>query len=437
MTPFQHFADDYRNKKVLILGLGTQGRGVGSAQVFCEIGAQVRITDSKTAEQLSSSIEELANYKVAYSLGQHLKEDILWADVIIRNASVPWNHELLLLAREKNIPIKMDAVLFFEYADISKTIGITGTRGKSTTTTLIYEILTANNCSTHLAGNITPTASLRLLQKFDPKAWYVFELSSWQLQAFHESKISPHIAVLTNLYPDHLLDRTYQEYIQDKMAIYMYQEKTDFLVANKDNSDLVKVLNSLKRSINWFSASDGASYETQLQGIHNLENIAAAVAVAKLLKLSNIASPIKHFTGLSYRLEPVGRIHGAKIINDTTSTTPIAATKALEAYPGSILILGGTSKKLPVQSLAQAINSGAKKVVLIKGSGTDELKPYLDKEKVVGEFDSLKESLKVAVSLIENADDVILFSPAFTSFGMFKNEFDRGNQFNQLIKDYE
>lgn len=439
MTPFEHLKHDYVGKKVLIFGLGIQGRGIGDAVVFSQLGASVRITDSKTSEELQMAISALEGTDIeGWTLGKHIPEDIEWADVIIRNASVPWEHQLLQYARKLHKPIKMDAALFFEYAKPKKVIGITGTRGKSTTTHLIHKILLKSKKTAILGGNCIPIASLNLLKDFNPDNWYVFELSSWQLQAFHQEKISPHIGVLTNLYPDHLGDRSFEQYMQDKLSIFYYQHASDVFIVNANNKHISKLdLKPRGKCLRFSSTDVPSSWKVNLVGEHNKENIAVALKVAEVLAidLSLVEQVVREFTTLPYRLEPIAELHGVNFINDSTSTTPIAAIKALTSYPHSIVIIGGNTKHLPTGEFARQLNSKAKKIILLQGTGTDELKPDLNPDLILGEYNDFKVAMQKVFNSVSRGDTV-LFSPGFVSFGMFKNEFDRGEQFNRLVAQY-
>lgn len=436
MSPFQQFSKEFKDKKVLIFGLGTQGRGVGDAKIFSQIGAKVTVTDQKTSSQLKPSLQALSSLPVHYTLGHHQKKDILQADCIIRNASVPLNHPLLELARQHHIPIHMDASLFFSFAKPTKVIGITGTRGKSTTTHLLFHLIKAHFQNAYLGGNATSQASLELLASFDPDVWYVFELSSWQLQAFHQAKISPHLAVLTNLYPDHLLDRTFPEYVFDKTAIYAYQSGADTLFANQDDPLVQAQTESAPANKVWFSARQLPKHvRLQLPGDHNRANAAAVMQVGRYLNIPQalIESILSSFTPLPFRLEPISSINEVHFINDSTSTTPIATITAVNAYPQSIVIVGGTSKKLPTQDLVTALNHQAKAIFLLSGSGTDAIKANLDPSLVIAESGDLRQLTRQAFRLAQ-AGDTILFSPGFTSFELFDNEFDRGRKFTSFVK---
>lgn len=436
MTVFENFTQDFKDKKVLIFGLGSLGRGLSVTKIFSEIGAQVKVTDKKDVSQLTYSLEQLKQYNLTYTLGEHKSEDIEWADVIIRNASVPWNHELLNHARSLKKVIKMDACLFFEYTQSPHTIGVTGTRGKSTITQLIYQLLKDNQKNVFLAGNIYTGASIEYLKTYDPQAWYVFELSSWQLQAFHDQKVSPHIAVLNNLYPDHLLDRTYQEYMNDKTAIFKYQKPGDYLVINRQDSDTADLsIDTQAQVIEYKTIDCLGDINLTIKGRHNQTNVAAVIKVASILGIKNIRPTLESFTGLPYRLEQIYSDDSIKIINDSASTTPIAVQAALDTFPDSILLVGGTSKKLPTQEMIDAINSKTHQVIFLEGTGTSEIVDQIDPSKVVSQFSDFRQAIETGLALSRQQRKTLLFSPGFTSFGMFINEFDRGQQFNSIVKE--
>lgn len=441
-TWLEKFKKDYQGKKVLIMGLGLLGRGLADAEFFHQIGALVTVTDLKTKKELAKSLKKLRKFHFNYVLGKHREKDFLMADVILRNAAVPYNSPFLTLARKKNIPIVMDEALFAQYAPV-KMIGVTGTRGKSTTTTLIYKLLQLANYPVWLGGNIRGLATLPLLAEIKRNDWVVMELSSWQLQGFRQIKKSPYIAVLTNIYEDHL-NRYLKmdDYIRDKKIIFKYQTKQDFLIINEKLKG--KFANQTQAKLIYFSRKDipaSLLKIIKLKGKHNLENIAAVLKIAKILKinLKIVKKVLSNFNGLKFRLEKVASIDGVDYINDTTSTTPIAAIRALETFNQPIiLIAGGASKNLNMEDFADKIAHKVKGVILLEGSATDKLQELIyskaGKKIIWGRFNNLTSAFRL---IKEKAvlGDVVLLSPGCASFGMFRNEFDRGQQFNKIIKE--
>src|SRR6266436_9414690 len=226
---------DLRGKRVLIMGLGLHGSGIASARYAAQQGAIVRVTDLRSAEVLAPSIALLAGLPIEYVLGEHREEDFLWAQIVIRVPGVRRNSPYLRLARENGARIEQEIALFFQ-ACPGRIIGITGTRSKTTTTMLIYELLRASGIPTVIGGNVSGVETLSLLPTITPQTLVVLELSSWQLEGLAPHKLSPSVAVMTNIYPDHL--DTYQdieEYAEAKANIFRHQHTTDLAIFNYDN----------------------------------------------------------------------------------------------------------------------------------------------------------------------------------------------------------
>jgi len=308
MNPFKKFKKDFKGKKVVIMGLGLQGRGVWDAYFFAKIGAKVLVTDLKSKEELAPSLKKLDPFKnkIKLVLGRHRKKDLLSADLVLRNAAVPLASPFLQAVKNKGIRIEMDEALFLQYAEI-KSIGITGTRGKSTTTTLIYNILKTTGKSVFLGGNILGLATLPLLEQIKKDDFLVLELSSWQLQGFDWAKISPQISVITSIFEDHLNRyKSMKDYIEDKKTIFKYQTKKDALFLNKNFTELKNMAVQAKSRVFYFSKADvPENIKLKLKGEHNKFNAAAALKVADFLNIPKQASykVLQEFSGLNYRLE--------------------------------------------------------------------------------------------------------------------------------------
>ncbi|SRR5579875_566122 len=448
---------DLRGRRVLVMGLGLQGSGMAAARYAAQQGAVVRVTDMKSAQVLAPSVRALAGLPIEFVLGEHREEDFLWADIVIRNPGVPLSSPYLLLAREHGAQIEMEIALFF-LACPARIIGITGTRGKTTTSTLIYEILKASGARTVLGGNVAGVETLSLLPQITPETLVVLELSSWQLEGLAPHAISPPVAVVTNVYPDHL--NTYsgmEEYAAAKANIFRHQLASDLAVFNYDNPWTRRFgeeapgrawFTSLERGGSFARGSDDISpflfRDTPLAGRHNLENILLATTTARLLGVPDavVGETVRHFHGVSHRLEEVGIINSVRYINDSTSTTPVAGRVALEAFDAPIvLIAGGNTKHLPLENWPETIVRRCRAVILLQGSGTDELLQAIDEQAkmqevsspVQGVFNNFIQAMDAAVALTQPGD-VLLFSPGYTSFGMFLNEFDRGNQFIAYVR---
>lgn len=429
---------EYQGKKVLVVGLGLQGGGVGVAKFFAELGSLVTLTDKKNDVQLAPSIEALKPYPITYRLGEHRIEDFLQADVIFKGPGVPWTSPEIVAALEKNIPVEMEMSYVAAHFP-GKMIGITGTRGKSTTTNLIFNILKDQGLPAHLGGGLPGISNIDYLKTLTSKDYLVAELSSWALSGFHRKKISPHIAVFTNIFPDHLnYYKDIKDYLYDKKAIFLYQKKEDFLIANKS---LLKECEGVNSAVTFFTGDDFLFNLKYLRGSHNLENAAAALKVADVLGLNKekAVRSIENYGGLQYRQQVIGEKNQIVFVNDTTSTTPVATMRAIASFSDKpiYLILGGNSKNLPYEDLLNSLDK-VKKIILLKGSFTDEIFDKLEQrypDKLSPSFDTLDGAVQKAYSLAlaDKAPAYVLFSPGATSFAMFNNEFHRGREFNRQV----
>lgn len=431
----------FQGKRVLVVGLGLQGGGIGLAQFFSELGAKVKVTDLKVEEELQFSVSKLENLPIEYSLGGHKQEDFLQTDYIFKGPSVPWNSQFIKLALAQGIPVEMEAS-FFAATTTAKLIGITGTRGKSTTTAMIYDVLKKSGRNVYLGGNISGTSTIHLLEKTKEDDWVVLELSSWALSGFHRRKLSPTISVFTNLHTDHLnYYDSIKDYLYDKEAIYLYQKKGDFLIANKRLENIIRK-GHIKSDVSYFQQKDFPVKLNFLRGDHNYENAAAALAVAKKLNIDaeETIEIIQQFKGLIYRQEEVGKKENVIFINDSTSTTPVATVEAIETFSDApmVLILGGDDKKLPFGDLLRSL-ADVKKIILLKGSFTEKILPKLGKlypAQITKVFSTLRETVEEAYREAKESKEktYVVFSPASTSFSLFKNEFHRGEEFNNIVR---
>ena len=412
----------FKNKKVTIMGLGLLGGGVGVAKFFCQQGAEVLVTDSKTKRQLKESVDKLKGLSIEFVLGKHRKEDFINTDLVIKNPGVPADSPYLKIAKKHKIPIKTDVSIFFDLCQ-APIIGITGTKGKSTTATLIYLLLKKKYNKTFLAGNIG-ISPLEILSKITEKSKVVLELSSFELE---DLKKSPHIAVITTLFPDHLNRyKNFRKYIEAKKPIFKYQKKNDILILNYDNPEVKKLASEAPSKVLFFRNSC----------------ISAALAVAKLFKISkkDIKKVLSNFKGVPNRQELIAAKKGIRYINDTTATTPQSVILAINTFKkrfpnsGIILIAGGLDKNLNYKNLAEEIKRNVSSLILLPGTASNKIKRELGSFKI-NWARSMKEVVKKAVSLAQKGD-IVLLSPGAASFNLFKNEFDRGEQFKEAVKNF-
>ncbi|PIR85287.1 UDP-N-acetylmuramoyl-L-alanine--D-glutamate ligase [Candidatus Kaiserbacteria bacterium CG10_big_fil_rev_8_21_14_0_10_45_20] len=435
----------FEGKKITVMGLGLLGRGVGDAKFLAQHGANIIVTDIKTKEELAESVAILSDLpNVTFRLGGHDREDFKNRDFILKSAGVPLNSPYIAEAQNNNIPIKMSASWFAELAQIP-TVGVTGTRGKSTVTHMLYDILTQAKLNVLLGGNVRGVSTLALLPKVEKDSFALLELDSWQCQGFGDAGISPNIAVFTTFMPDHLnyYNGDINRYLDDKAQIFLHQSDSDTLIAGSQVAPLLKEKYKTIRS--HVVVTDIKKFPKEIvlkvPGEHNRENALSAIETARALGIDDSVtfSAISSFKGVAGRLEFLGTVRGVSIYNDATSTTPDALRVALHALSqngrrptSTILIMGGTDKELSPESFPVQAMQTTKKTILLSGSGTEKIRHLLPDAPV---FSSLTEAVEDAFATAEEGD-IILFSPAFASFGMFKNEFDRSDQFVRIIKEH-
>jgi len=501
----QYYRNFFAGKKITKQGFGILGRGGGVTKFLIEMGANILVTDLKGKENFENQIIELENFQkeikspsqIQYFFGEHRMEDFINCDFVIQASGVPKNNLYLQAARDQGIKVYQESSLFCEivknYFDNSSLerkkiniLGITGTRGKTTTTFLIYEILKNNFANTEsqifLGGNVQGVATLEILKKIKAGDWVVMELDSWILQGFQDIKFSPQISVFTNLMSDHMnyYQNNMQEYFLDKANIFLFQNSEDkledkFIVSENSlaackkylTKDLtVEIFDKLEKSILVSTEQiekDKKNYFSLLLGEHNRLLISLAVAATKSLNLNaeKITEAIRNFPGVPGRLEMRREIQGVKYFNDTTATTQEATLAALQALvdlidalvlknkltekitPKLILICGGCDKQLSYSDLVQKIieltqQNILKKTILLLDNQTTTGSDRLLVEFVRNNFTEflMAKNLSEAVNLAKDnsqSGDIILFSPASASFGLFKNEYDRGDQFNKIV----
>lgn len=427
------------------MGLGLLGGALNDAIFLAGCGAELTITDLKSKSELAPSLKKLSKFKnIKYVLGHHDLEDFKKADFILQPGNVPVDSPYLAEAKKNNIPIHESESLFMEYAENIKVVGVTGTRGKTTTTCLIYEISkSVFGRKVHLGGNVKGKSTLSLLKDIREGDLVVLELDSWCLHGFGDIGKSPHISVFTNLMSDHLNyylkgskdeKEAEQKYFSDKAQVYLNQKKEDFLICGEKIAKRIGRVESQKIIVGKENVSK--DWKLKIKGEHNLENISCAVKVAEILDvpMNKIKKAVEKFSGVEGRQEFLREYRGVKIYNDTTATTPDATIVALKSLgdlkqKNIILIMGGADKNLDMSGFINEVPKYCKKVILLAGTGTEKLGGKIDGVVVKSLKEGLLEALKGA-----KKGDILLFSPAFASLGMFTNEFDRGEQFVRLIK---
>lgn len=458
--------NDLRGKRVLLMGLGSRQGGVGVARYLVESGAEVRVTDMRDEAALAASLDDLRGLPLAYTLGEHREDDIRWADVVVRNPAVPRESRWLALARDLGKRVEMEMTLFFR-ACPAPIAGVTGTKGKTTTTTLLAAMLRERWPAAVLAGNmgVSALAQLPQLRGDVPVA---LELSSFQLEALDEHRLAPHVAVITNISPDHL-DRypSFEEYARTKGAIARWQRpNVDYLVLDPSDPASYQIATDARGQWVFFGSPSPAGFGPDLwvedghfvaawshepvdlgpvsalriPGEHSRLNTLAAAGAALALGLTpeEIRRGIAAFPGVPHRMEHVATIAGIEYVNDTAATAPAAAVAALRSYAGQsvLVIAGGSDKKLPLEPLADELARTAQRVLLLDGAATPLLDRLLRERgyaAIDGPFSSMDDAVHCAARQAQPGA-VVLLSPGTASFGMFRDEFHRGEAFRGAVQ---
>lgn len=441
----------FANKKVLVLGLAKSGES--AARLLDKLGAIVTVNDGKPFEE-NPAAQSLLEEGIKVVTGGHplelLDEDFEW---MVKNPGIPYNNPMVMRALEKKIPVITEVELAYLISD-APIIGITGSNGKTTTTTMIAEVLTAGGQNGLLSGNIGFPAS-QVAQDAGKTDTLVMELSSFQLmgiETFH-----PEIAVITNLMPTHLdYHGSFEEYVAAKWSIQKNMTASDYVILNF-NQDLAKELaKKTAAKVLPFSTQeqvDGAyldgdvltfrgeaimtASELGVPGSHNVENALATIAVAKLRGIDNqvIRETLAHFGGVKHRLQYVGEINQVKFYNDSKSTNILATQKALSGFDNSkvILIAGGLDRGNEFDELVPDIK-GLKKMVIL-GESAARVKRAADQAEVSYlDASDVRDATRKAFSVAEPGD-VVLLSPANASWDMYKNFEVRGDEFLAVFKE--
>ena len=441
----------FANKKVLVLGLAKSGES--AARLLDKLGAIVTVNDGKPFEE-NPAAQSLLEEGIKVITGGHplelLDEDFEW---MVKNPGIPYNNPMVMRALEKKIPVITEVEMAYLISD-APIIGITGSNGKTTTTTMIAEVLTAGGQNGLLSGNIGFPAS-QVAQDAGETDTLVMELSSFQLmgiETFH-----PEIAVITNLMPTHLdYHGSFEEYVAAKWNIQKNMTASDYVVLNF-NQDLAKELaKKTAAKVLPFSTKekvDGAyldgdvltfrgeaimkASELGVPGSHNVENALATIAVAKLRGIDNqvIRETLAHFGGVKHRLQYVGEINQVKFYNDSKSTNILATQKALSGFDNSkvILIAGGLDRGNEFDELVPDIK-GLKKMVIL-GESAARVKRAADQAEVSYlDASDVRDATRKAFSVAEPGD-VVLLSPANASWDMYKNFEVRGDEFLAVFKE--
>lgn len=447
---------DFQGKRVLVVGLARTGEV--TSLFAAGYGATVTATDEKPESELAATAERLRAAGVKLELGGHTPEIFLEKDLIVLSPGVPANLPPLKHARAAGIPVWSEIELAWRFLR-GKLVAITGSNGKTTTTALVAHILKTAGIPTLVGGNIG-TPLLALVESSTDSTVTVAEVSSFQLETIEAFR--PEIGVVLNLTPDHL-DRhaSFEEYAAAKMRLFENQLDRDAAVLNADDPEVTKRMPS-KGQVFWFSRQKrvaagaflrdgqiifrhdgeevavGRRNEIPLRGEHNVENVLAACAAAYLAgaEPGAIANGVKTFRGVEHRLEFVAEIGGIQFFNDSKATNVDAALKAIEAFPGPlIVILGGKDKGSPYTPLVGPLRQRARMAILI-GAAADKIAADLGDAIPYVHAGTLDRAVQLAISGAQPGDTVLL-APACSSFDQFENYEHRGRAFKELVRSLE
>ena len=454
----EEFNKSIENKKIAIIGIGVSN--IPLVEYFSKHDANVTVFDRKTLDKLDEkAIETIKKYNIDYSLGENNLSKLKGFDYIFRSPSCRPDTKELVEEANRGAIITSEIEMLIKLCP-GTVVGITGSDGK-TTTSLTYAILKEKGYDCYLGGNIGIPLFTKL-NEMTPESIVVLELSSFQLM---NMEVSPKISVITNISPNHLdIHKSYQEYIDCKKNIFLHQSSDGILVLNADNEITSKMKSEANGKVIMFSSKqkldNGVIYDNKtikfcedglrrhvidvknvkLRGVHNYENICAAIAAtASLVDIDTQIKAISEFSGVEHRLEYIRTINDVKWYNDSIGTSPSRTIAGLNSFDEKIvLIAGGYDKHLDYTPIAKPIVENVSALVLVGATTekiyeavTKELKSQ-NKEMPIVKCQTLEETIKIANQLAKPGE-VVLFSPASASFDMFKNFAERGNIFKQLV----
>lgn len=459
-TKLKDFEENLKNKKIAIIGLGVSN--IPLIDYLHDFQAKITVFDKRNEEKIDKGVlEKIENYKISKNFGENYLSNLKDFDIIFKSPSC--RPDLPEIEAE----VKRGAILTSEIEKVlelapCKIIAVTGSDGKTTTTSLIYEIV-KQKYKAYLGGNIGIPLFTKI-KEMQPEDIVVLELSSFQLMTM---KQSPDIAVVTNVTPNHLdIHKSYEEYIEAKKNIFLNQNEDNTLVLNYDNEITKSFAKTAKSKVIFFSSKEkienGVIYDdgiikvsedglrrhllklkdTHLRGTHNAENICAAVAATKgLVQIEDQINAIKGFEGVPHRIEFVREINGSKWYNDSIASSPTRTIAGLNSFDEEIvLIAGGYDKHLDYEPIAKPILDKVKTLILLGQTSGKILNAVKEKQGELGikidifKVDTLEEAVEKA-KMEAKPNQVVLFSPASASFDMFKNFEERGNKFKELVKN--
>ena len=448
---------DLQNKRVLVVGLGKSG--VASALFLKERGARVTVSDTKSPDQLRDEIPVLLDHGIAVETGGHGERTFRGQDLIVVSPGVPVDAPPLVQARGAGEPVIGEIELAAQHLP-GPIIAITGSNGKTTTTTLTGEILTAGGLPTLVGGNIG-TPAISLVADAKSETVIVLEVSSFQLETIQTFR--PRVAVVLNVTPDHLdRHRTFQAYVDAKARVFENQQASDFAVLNEDDSTCLTLAERTRAQVFWFSRKkevkqgawvrdgqilfrDGSGQreimpvsEIPLKGAHNVENVLAAVCAGALMgcKPELIRKAVRDFKAVEHRLEYVATVKGVEYYDDSKATNVDATIKALESFPANIhLILGGKDKGSDYRVLNDLLRQRVKRVYTI-GAAAEKIESHIKGTTDIVHAETLDNAVRRAAAVAQMGD-IVLLAPACASFDQFQSYNHRGRVFKEVVHSLE
>src|ERR1700757_3824172 len=444
---------DLKDKRVLVVGLGKSG--VASALFLKERGARVTVSDTKSPDQLRDEIPVLLDNGITVETGGHGERTFRGQDLIVVSPGVPVDAPLLVQARSMGESVIGEIELAAQFLP-GPIVAITGSNGKTTTTTLTGEILAAGGLPTLVGGNIG-TPAISLAERAKPESVIVLEVSSFQLETIKTFR--PKVAVVLNVTPDHLdRHRTFQTYVDAKTRIFENQQASDFAVLNEDDPTCRTLRDGTRAQVFWFSRKkevqqgacvrdgkifflDGKSQrevmlvsEIPLKGAHNVENVLAGVCAGALMgcEPAKIRQAIQNFKAVEHRLEYVATIRGVEYFNDSKATNVDATIKALESFPKNVhLILGGKDKGSDYTVLNDLLRQRVKRVYTI-GAAAEKIESHIKGAAEIVHAETLDNAVRRAAA-VAKAGDIVLLAPACASFDQFQSYNHRGRVFKEVV----
>ena len=455
MNKLDEFKYNVAGKNITVIGIGISNLPL--IKYLVSLGANVTACDRRSAEDLGENYTELEKLGVKFNLGDGYLNN-LSGDMIFKTPGMRYDVPELLKAKENGSIVTSEMEVFFEVCP-SHIIAVTGSDGKTTTTTLIHKMMTDAGYKTWLGGNIG-NPLLTDTEKMKENDWVILELSSFQL---HTMRKSPEIAVITNISPNHLdMHKDYKEYIDAKKNIMLYQNEGDTLIVNADNQVTADIGKSANGAVKYFSRNGMADVyldgniiksgiveilnikDIKIPGMHNVENYMAAIAaVSGLVSKEVIVNVAKTFGGVEHRIELVRTLDGVKYYNSSIDSSPNRTINTLRVFPNKVIIIaGGKDKGIPYDEIGPALAEHVKVLILI-GATSDKIQEALDaeinktgngKDIEVIRATSYEDAVNTARSKAHDGD-VVLLSPASTSFDMFRNFEERGNLFKKIVNE--